>query len=121
MIALGLAAVVLVVNVVLALVWREDRRDRFDGVRSEIEQRLEQRRGGEDGAPFEGPGMGGRGAPGGHAEAPDGAERPRGPGAPPWSERHRADDDAEGARPGDGRTDGDGGAAEDGEAQGGSA
>ena len=67
-IAFGLAGVLLVVNVVAAVAWRDDRRDRFDGDRIEFHERI----GGDRGWNDQGPGeQGGQGFPGG----------PMGPGA----------------------------------------
>ena len=42
-IAFGLAGALLVVNVVAVVAWRDDRRDRLDGARIEIERRLDER------------------------------------------------------------------------------
>jgi hypothetical protein len=46
-IAFGLAGALLVVNVVAVVAWRDDRRDRLDGARIEIERRLDERVGGD--------------------------------------------------------------------------
>jgi hypothetical protein len=86
-IAFGLAGALLVVNVVAAFAWREERRDRLDGARIEIERRLDE---GFGDAPWErgdgrgadddlrGPGAGrqGSGSEGGDTGRGD-ADRPR--------------------------------------------
>jgi hypothetical protein len=84
-IAFGLAGVLLVINLVAAAAWREERRDRFDGARAAIERRVGEGR--EDGPqPWGGPGLDEREGPG---QRQDGAG-PR-PGQAP-----QRDDDPDG-------------------------
>lgn len=86
-IAFGLAGVLVVVNVVAAVAWRDERRDRVDGARIEIERRLEERfddapwepgegRGGDDGLRGPGAGRQGGGSEGGDTGRDD-ADRSR--------------------------------------------
>jgi hypothetical protein len=66
-IAFGLAGVLLVVNVVAAFAWREERRDRLDGARIEVERRLDERFGDE--------------GPWGRGDRDESLDAPQGPGS----------------------------------------
>lgn len=89
-IAFGLAGVLLVLNVVAAAAWREERRDRLDGARIEIERRLDERfdaapwprgdgRGADDDLPGPGAGRPGGGSDGDDSRPDAGEGRRRGP------------------------------------------
>lgn len=119
-IAFGLAGVLLVVNVVAAFAWRDERRDRLDSARIEVERRLDERfgddgpwgRGDRDDSDGRMPGRDQGRMPGGvdgDRQGPRGDQFPGGPGGP------------DGAAPDQDQDGQDGGTQDGGDGQGGTA